>query len=628
MRFYLLTALFALFFLSALLALPLAVANSGPTRFEVKVNGVAETEEPVSIVAGETISVTAIFKFPYDIDDVRIKAELTYSGGKVTAKSEEFDVNANTTYTKYLSLAVPQYVELDEEFIIISLEEDEQTVIANGLEYKTHFEIEIQKEKNKLIIQDVTRQAFFKAGEQTLVTVVVKNIGSSSQNNVDAKLSMPQLGIVSEKSIGYIAPADDEDDVVTVELPLRIPSNIMKGTYTLKISVFNDKTSVEKIESVDIDGVKKEIVFTEVLLEDKEIIKDIEQGKRAVYKITIINLGTKKQTYTIDVRDAKDWGTIQIDPERVTLQEDESAAIDIYVAANEDVEGEKVFTVVIKSDGEVVDELKLVADIKKGEITKLDPFVLSLMVVGALFLFIILLLIGLSLRSEYKRRLKAVVAVGEAKDLGRQEAKEEAAGIVSSIIDKVFGAKEEHLEVAKERAAGRTTRVLEKLTEPEIEEIIGKAVEKLSEKEVEKKSEYKRQVMGHIQDIIDKIKHRYGEKELDEVINNVTERLSEEEIEEVGVEKAVETLERLREKLGKEIEKIKLEEEEEVIGGKIKKKKKAEKQKKKGKQNLRYEAFKFIRKEHPEIGHGKLAKVLGVSKSTARHYSWRLRKGL
>ncbi len=624
MKLYLLIA-FAMFFL---LALPLAVANSGSARFDVKVNGVAETEEPVSIVAGETISVTTIFRFPYDIDDVEIRAELTYSGGEVTAKSDEFDTEANTTYVRDLYLAVPQYVEVDEEFIIVSLEEDEQVIVANGLEYETRFEIEIQKEKNKLLIQDVTKQAFFEAGEQSLVTVVVKNIGSRSQDNVDAKLSIPQLGIVSEKSIGHIAPADDEDDVVTVDLPLSIPTNTLKGTYTLKIRVFSDKTSAERIESVDIEGVEKEIVFTEVMAEDKEIIKEIEQGKRAVYTITILNLGTTKQTYEIDVRDAKDWGTVQIDPEKVTLQEDESAAIDIYVVANEDVIGEKVFTVRVRSGKEIVDELKLVADIKKGEISKLDPFVLSLITVGAIFLFIILLFIGLSLRSEYKKRLKAVVAVGEAKDLGRQEAKEEAAGIFSNIVSKVFDAKEEHIEVAKERAAGRTSRVLEKLTGSEIEEIVGKAVDKLSEKEVEKKSEHKRKVIGHIQDIIDKIKHRHGEKELDEVIGGVVGRLSEEEIEGVGVEKAVETLEGLKEKLGNEIERLKLEEEEEVVEEKAKKKKKAGKQKKKGKKNVRYEAFKFIKKEHPETGYSKIAKTLGVSKSTIRHYSWRLRKGL
>jgi len=551
MKFLYLFALFSFFFL---LALPIAAANSNLTIFDVKIKGIAETEEPVSVTAGETIPITATFKIPDDIDDIIVKAELTYSDGKITAKTEKFDVAANTTYVRDLYLAVPQYIKLDEESIIVSLEEDSEIIVANGFEYKIDFEVDVQKESNRLTIQDITKQAFFEAGEESIVTVIIKNIGSRSQNNVYAELSIPQLGILSKESVGSIEPAESEDDTVEVDLPLSIPENTKEGVYTLRVSVFNDNVRVERIESVAIEGVKKEIMLTEVLVEDKDIIKSIEQGKRATYKITILNLGTTEQTYSIEAQDAKDWGTIQIYPERITLGEDESAAVDVYVAANYDAFGEKVFTLRVKSEDGKVNELKLVADIKKREPTsELDPFVLSLIVTGAILFFIILLLIGLSLRSEYKRRLKAVVAVSEAKDLGRKEAKEEAAEIVSNIVGKVFDADEKHKEVAKERAAGRATRVLESLTGAEIEEVVERAIDKLSEKETKKKPEYRQKVISHIQDIIDKIRHRYGEKEIDDVIGGVIQRLGREEGEEFNAEEALETLEKVREKLENEI---------------------------------------------------------------------------
>jgi len=188
----------------------------------------------------------------------------------------------------------------------------------------------------------------------------------------------------------------------------------------------------------------------------------------------------------------------------------------------------------------------------------MTPLQYSLIAVGAIFFFIILLLIGLNIISGYKRRPRATAA-NEAEEIGRRQAKEEAAEIVSNIVGKVFEAEGKNLEAAKERAAGRTTAIIETLRGPEIEEVIGKAIDKLSERQIRKKAEYRQNAIGYIQDMIDRIRYIYGEKELDDVISGVVQRLNREESggsersKGVDIETPVETLERLKEKLGNEI---------------------------------------------------------------------------
>ena len=189
----------------------------------------------------------------------------------------------------------------------------------------------------------------------------------------------------------------------------------------------------------------------------------------------------------------------------------------------------------------------------------MTPLQYSLIAVGAIFFFIILLLIGLNIISGYKRKPRAVAAVNEAENIRRRQAKEEAAEIVSNIVGKVFDADGKNLEAAKERAAGRTTAIIETLRGPEIEEVIGKAIDKLSERQIRKKAEYRQNSIGYIHDMIDRIRYIYGEKELDDVISGVVQKLNREESggseksEGVDIETPVETLERLKEKLGNEI---------------------------------------------------------------------------
>lgn len=183
----------------------------------------------------------------------------------------------------------------------------------------------------------------------------------------------------------------------------------------------------------------------------------------------------------------------------------------------------------------------------------------SLIAVGAIFFFIILLLIGLNIISGYKRKPRAVASVNEAGNIDRRQAKEEAAEIISNIVSKVFDAEGKNLEAAKERAAGRTTAIIETLRGPEIEEVIGKAIDKLSERQIRKKAEYRQNSISYIQDMIDRIRYIYGEKELDDVVSGVVQRLNREESggsersEGVDIETPVETLERLKEKLRNEI---------------------------------------------------------------------------
>ncbi len=569
---------------------------------DVEVKGVSESGQPVSITAGENVPIKVSIRAMEDIDEVYARAELDYENGKITALTKAFDLYENSTYvldaSDGLYLGIPQDIvaNSDNMSILIQLEDEDGDVIeSEGIELKESFRIVLQRESNKLKIQNVTLPDVFKAGEKTLVTATIKNLGTNIQDDVYAQLTISRLGVLSKEEIGSIEEAGDEDDTETIDIPLILPTYIDSGTYTLELKVFNDELSTSYVRTIDIDGYRKSVKFTEVM--PRDVILDVEQDGRAIYKVSILNLGTETQTYDLSLADnVKDWGTVQIEPNRVTLEGNEKKEIEIYVSPNRETLGEQTFTTAITSDNKLIEELKLVADVKESELklSTINPFLYSLIIAAIILVVIIVGMFGLRLRKEYNSRIKAVTQVAQAKDIGREEAKNEITDLMHDMIGSIMTAKQSDKEGLIDRTAERASRILHPLRSDEVNEVMTGAVTKLSEdEEVDDIKEHKINVRSHTQDIIGKIIEKLkGKEEVDDVLHEVSHKIEAQELGKEGTEKAITTLEALRERLGSEIGQI--EEEEEVI--KKAKKKRGKKQKKKAKKSKKKKAKKKAKK--------------------------------
>ncbi len=397
--------------------------------FDVEVKDVLQIEEPVSIFAGENIPIKVKIRVFEDIRGAYLRAELEHSTGKISALSSEFDLEDNVTYVfdveDGLYLGIPQDVDIDNKnksVILVQLEnEDGRVIKSENIELKKEFKIVLDREANNIKIQNVTLPDVLKADERTLVAVTLKNLGENIQNNLQGQLKISSLGILSKVDIGSIDESGDNDDEKTVYFPLIIPKFTSSGTYTLELKVFNDKISTSYSRTIDIDGQMQIVRFTEVIPQD--ILLDVQQDERAVFKISILNLGNSAQTYRVSLGDnAEDWGIVQINPSIITLNENQREIIEIYASPNSNILGEKIFNVKVTSEG-FIKEFQLAANVK--ERPKLSS--LNLKLISFIVVFVLLILISILFRAKLKaglKKLKAVIQKYKFRYIRRKKAEE------------------------------------------------------------------------------------------------------------------------------------------------------------------------------------------------------------
>ncbi|MEM2956518.1 MAG: hypothetical protein QW041_03020 [Candidatus Pacearchaeota archaeon] len=385
-------------FLIALFALLMLAMIPGALAMTVTVKDVGYGG-PVSVQVGETIPIKVTYLASKNLSDVVITAELTYNGKKVSVESKPLDMIEGTTYTETLNLKIPEKIKVTspgECYILTVRMQDNK---GHEISWK-EFEITVQRANDKIQIQKVIT-TYAKAGEPLIVTVVAKNIGSDAQEDVYVKVSIPELNLVAEERMGDIAAIDkgEDEDVATVDVPLRIPEDVEDGDYTLKVEVYSDDNDVEAstTKSINIDGVAPTERFIEVV----PIVtsQDVEQGETAIYNLRIANLGDATKTFTVFVKGTEGWATSQINPLVVTLTPESSHEIAIAVTtAKGALIGNHVFTVTIKSD-DAEKSISLTANIKEKTVGA-DALLISVIVLAIVLVILIVILVKTRKTSE------------------------------------------------------------------------------------------------------------------------------------------------------------------------------------------------------------------------------------
>lgn len=352
----------------------------------------ASSLNPVSVKVGETVPITITHVASENATDVVTEVELAYRGKKVTVESEPVDMISGTTYTETVDLVVPKTIKVTSPGGYYTLAVTMKNSKGKELARQT-FDVTVQRSTNKIEIQKVITPSYAAAGEPALVTVVAKNVGSNDQEDIYAKISIPEIGLVAEERMGDIAAVDkgDDEDVITVDIPLRIPSDVAKGAYLMNVEVYNgDEVSEEVVQKINvessIEGTEK---FVEVVPTAKTA--EISQGKTAFYTLRIANLDSKSKTYEISVEGTNGWATYQLNPLVLTLasESDQLVTVGITPVQNALV-GEHAFIVKVKSDS-AEKSIYLTADIKEGT-AKVDAMLVSVIVLAVVLLVLIVLL--------------------------------------------------------------------------------------------------------------------------------------------------------------------------------------------------------------------------------------------
>ncbi len=171
-------------------------------------------------------------------DDVTVRAIMDgyeYSDvDSISALIGPFDLKANVTYIKKLTLHLPAELEVGNYKLRIIVSD------KNSYAELEEYNLQINTPRHELRIDDVTFNPgrTLTSGQALLGTVRVENKGQKTEKDVRVAVSMPALGL---ESVNYIEKINDEDEEETEEFFLRLPRCAEPGVYDVNVDVYYNK---------------------------------------------------------------------------------------------------------------------------------------------------------------------------------------------------------------------------------------------------------------------------------------------------------------------------------------------------------------------------------------------------
>jgi len=345
------------------------------------------------IERGEALKIKVKVKSTEGIDNVKVKAEIlgAYEWKDIEDSSDMFNMAEDSTYSKYLTLNLPEDMDANEEFTL------KVNVFNKDYEESETYTLRIEAGRHQLVIDRV----IFTPGltlnvNQPLITVVrVENMGYEPEDSIYVSVSVPELGAYGATHIDELAALENEDETKTSQSSnaIFLPLSAQPGTYDLivKVEYANGHKEITENYQLVIDGVSAE--EGNVLVSATEISKSAEAGQGIVYSISIANMGSEAMQFTAEVN-GLDWGNYRVDPIVTIVQAGSSSEMFVYVSPNEGVEGQKAFTVNVKEGNNVIEQVNFQANISEG---KRWDGVLTGLEIGFVVLLIILVILGIIL---------------------------------------------------------------------------------------------------------------------------------------------------------------------------------------------------------------------------------------
>jgi len=261
------------------------------------------------------------------------------------------------------------------------------------LEPSAEYELTVQRQNDLVEIQRVIVPSVLEAGKAAKMTVVLKNIGSDEQEDLYLKISSTELGLFEEEYVGDLEAMDEDDneDVATIDVPLRISNGALEGTYALKVQVYNDNLEVMTTKTVTVNGIQKAADSTDVVAVEGSL--DLKQGQTGVYQLHLLNLGNDAQTYTVSVTGIDGWASYDVNPLSVKLNPDSSQLVDLALTVSDKaMVGKHTFTVAVDSDGKTVKEMTLTTNIEQST-WKVDAMLTSVVVLALILVALVAFLV-------------------------------------------------------------------------------------------------------------------------------------------------------------------------------------------------------------------------------------------
>ncbi|MFH1307257.1 MAG: hypothetical protein ABIH72_00195 [archaeon] len=366
---------------------------------DVSVNGIEVTEDGVTTIgafAGENIPIRVVFTADENADDVRLKAWIGGYRSDVEDETSRFNTISGSTYSKLLSLDLPDDLDPAEEFTLyLRVESKTQS-------HEENFDLLIQRESYVLEILSADLSSSVTAGESAYLDIVVKNRGYERLDDVYVKVSSEDLGISKTAYYGDLTATDDCDDCDNDDAQERriyfdVPASAASGAYTLKVEAYTDDVSTSMNKNLVVSGSEQR---SEVLVPISS--KEVAVNDEVTYDLLIINRGNGLAVYEVIPESVSNL-IVSVDSPIVTVQGGTSQVVKVTVrSAN--VQGSYSWNLNVESDGELVDVVTLQTKVvsSTGSSAGVDSIVILTIVLVIVFVVLLIVLIVLLSRKPRK----------------------------------------------------------------------------------------------------------------------------------------------------------------------------------------------------------------------------------
>jgi uncharacterized membrane protein len=251
-------------------------------------------------------------------------------------------------------------------------------------------------------------------GETVQISGKIWNIGDDDENDIYLKVYNTELGISQRVDVGDIDSLDSADLLFN----LALPSDAEEGkSYDITLLVYDDSDDIFESSNGD----KSQFILpisivsgscsTEVPVTVTANLETVAKaGEEFTVRATIINTASTRKTFSLELSDYTDWGTlVYIDKSSFTLDAGSAGDVLIKLRVNEDVSGSESFNIVMKEGTKILTQpVSVSVEGSKFSITGLFAGLgggknTYLWAIGALNVILVLIIIVVAVRVVRKK---------------------------------------------------------------------------------------------------------------------------------------------------------------------------------------------------------------------------------
>lgn len=268
--------------------------------------------------------------------------------------------------------------------------------------------VKIVIEKDFVTLSNIESQESVQCDAEFHLSARVWNIGSRDQKDVYVKIVNKELGIDKQIDIGNIDSFDNE----LMDFSFKIPEDAEEKSYSLTISIYDKDNKLFKNKYNDESAVfsKSLKILGGCAKPEASVTASLYSGGKAgkplVVKATVINTGIKQTSYLLNTVGYTTWASsANVEPNSFALNPGESKEVFITFNTNRDSAGDKLFSLEILSENELVANQPVQVPINRAGLSLPGLFSLSnwhLWAIGILNVILVIFIIVIAVRISRK----------------------------------------------------------------------------------------------------------------------------------------------------------------------------------------------------------------------------------